>query len=61
MSNLTVCNNCAGSIVLSLQEHSTRKGLNFCCEECADHFFSPDNLEPYPVGLTYDFGVEEYS
>jgi hypothetical protein len=59
MSNLTYCNHCAGKIVLSLGEHHERGGLKFCCEECADGFFSRDNPEPYPIGLAHDLGVEE--
>lgn len=58
--NLTYCNHCAGTIVLSLGEHTERRGLVFCCEECADGFFSPDNSEPYPIGLAHDLGLEEY-
>lgn len=58
-SNLTLCNNCAGKIVLSLKEHTVKRGLKFCCEECADAFFSPDNPEPYPIGLAYELGLEE--
>lgn len=57
--NLTVCNDCVGSIVRSLGEHVTRNGLDFCSEDCADHYHSPDNLEPYPAGLAVDLGVEE--
>lgn len=60
MKNLTICNNCAGKILLSLQEHTTERGLHFCCSGCAAHFFSPDNTERTPIGLAYDLGVEEY-
>lgn len=59
MNNLTLCNNCAGKIVLSLQEHVTKNGLNFCCESCAQHFFSDDNEDKYPTGLAHDLGLEE--
>lgn len=41
--NVTVCNNCAGSIVLPMEEHYTRQGLVFCCRQCADTFFDPEN------------------
>ena len=61
-NNLTLCNNCAGKIVRSLNEHYHRNGLDFCCEECADAFASPDNADPgaaYPTGLAYDLGCEE--
>lgn len=57
--NLTICNNCAGKIVLSLDEHHTERGLHFCTSECATHFFGSDNMEPEPIGLKYDLGVEE--
>ncbi len=60
MSNLTICNNCAGSIVLSLNEHTTVKGLNFCCQECADAFHDPNNPEPTPIGLAHDLGMDDY-
>lgn len=59
MGNVTVCNHCAGSIVISLNEHIERKGLKFCCEECADAYYSPDNPEPYPIGLADELGLEE--
>lgn len=59
MGNLTCCNHCAGDIVLSLRTWVERKGLKFCCEECADGYFSPDNPEPYPIGLANELGVEE--
>lgn len=58
--NLAICNHCAGRIVLSLDEHTQRKGLLFCCEECADGFFSPDNPEPNPIGLSDELGCEDY-
>jgi len=56
--NLTLCNNCAGKIVLSLAEHCVKRGLCFCCPECAEAFFHPDNPDPFPVGLAYDLGLE---
>lgn len=58
MNNNTLCNNCAGTITLSLREHVERLGLCFCSDPCADHFYSPDNFEPEPVGLLYDLGVD---
>jgi hypothetical protein len=58
MGNLTICNNCAGTIVLSLCEHTAKKGLYFCSGECAEHFFSDDNDDKTPIGLLYDLGCE---
>jgi hypothetical protein len=58
MNDVTICNNCAGTICLSLKAHVVRKGLKFCSEPCADHFFSPDNLEPEPIGLKRELGEE---
>jgi len=60
-SGLTLCNNCAGKIVLSLNEHVVSKGLNFCCEQCAETFHSrlSDDPESFPCGLAYDLGLEE--
>lgn len=58
-SGLTICNNCAGMIVLSLGEHHEERGLVFCCEQCAETFFHPDNPEPFPIGLAHDLGLEE--
>jgi len=56
--NLTICNNCCKKIVLSLNEHVVCRGFNFCCQQCADHFFSTENLDTTPVGWLYDLGVE---
>jgi hypothetical protein len=58
MNNLTLCNNCAGDIVPSLGEHVDRQGLSFCSDQCADHYFSDENLEPDALGLFYDLGGE---
>lgn len=58
--NLAHCNHCAGSIILSLDENTIRRRLVFCCEQCADDYFSPDNPELCPVGLAEEMGVEEY-
>jgi hypothetical protein len=58
VKNVTLCNNCAGSIVLSLKDHYIKDGLKFCCEECADHFFSPENSDKTPVGLQFDWEEE---
>lgn len=58
--NLTLCNNCAGKIVLSLCEHTMHKGLTFCSPECGETYHSSDNSDqPYPAGLAYDMGLEE--
>lgn len=59
MKNLTYCNNCAGKIVISLKEYVEKNGLKFCCEECAETFFDPNNPDSYPIGLAYDLGMEE--
>lgn len=59
MNKLSTCNDCAGTIVLSLADHVVRGGLTFCCAACARAFFSEDNLEPYPVSLAEELGVEE--
>lgn len=59
MSNVTLCNNCAGTIVLSLGEHVEAKGLVFCCEECSNAFNEQDAKDQYPSGLAYDLGLEE--
>jgi hypothetical protein len=55
----TICNHCAGTIVLSFHEYVIEKGLVFCCHECVKGYFSPDNPEPYPVGLARELGLEE--
>lgn len=60
MNNLTLCNNCAGKIVLSLKEYCEKDGLIFCCIECIESFFDKNNIDNYPVGLAYDLGLEEY-
>lgn len=60
--NLTICNNCAGVITLpvagALGNYLVVRGLNFCCRACADHYNSPDNTEPDPIGLAYDLGLD---
>lgn len=59
--NKTLCNNCARTIIRSLQWHYTFKGLDFCSEECAEFFDSPDNCDPdagKPIGLAYDLGMD---
>ena len=56
--NIAICNHCAGKIVLSLKEFVIVKGLKFCDEYCAESFYSPDNPEPYPIGLADELGVE---
>jgi hypothetical protein len=61
MNNLAHCNHCVGKIVLSLNEHIVEKGLKFCSPDCAEGYFSPDNPEPYPVGLADELGLEEYA
>lgn len=60
INNITLCNHCAGTIVLSLGQYIEATGLKFCCLECAEAYFSQDNPEPYPVGLVQELGVEEY-
>ena len=47
--------------MLSLADHVVRGGLTFCCAACATSFFSEENLEPYPVGLAKELGLEEGS
>ena len=58
-SNLTLCNNCAGKVVLSLGEFMMVEGLTFCCVECAEAFASPDDAESFPCGLAFDLGIED--
>ena len=60
--NLTLCDNCGGKIVLSLDDHVVVGLLTFCCEECADNFDNPDNGDPdrpFSSGLAFDIGLEE--
>ncbi len=57
--NTTLCNHCAGNIVLSLKEHVVRKGLRFCCKECADSYYEQDPKDQYPSGLAHDLGLED--
>ena len=58
-NNITLCDNCAGKIVLSLEEHTIRKGLCFCSEECADTYYTQETKDQYPSGLAHDLGLEE--
>lgn len=51
VSNIRICNHCAGKIVTSLNEFVIEKGLIFCCTECAESYYSPENCEPYPIDI----------
>lgn len=51
------CNHCAGRIVLTLREYCVRDGLIFCCVDCADAYFHPDNPEPYPIDVESTEGL----
>lgn len=60
-TNLALCENCGGKIVLTLGEHTERVSggirLLFCSEGCADSFVQEER--PFPLGLAHDLGLEE--
>jgi hypothetical protein len=60
MSSVTICNHCAGKIVLSLGTHHEDQGLTFCSIECAESYARQSSNDPehHPIGLARDLGVE---